>query len=616
MATFLPSRAELPNERSNIEVWCYFDTSSIVTLEEVKEHASFQKAEVPLSFGYDKPPTWIKVLAKNPSSNSFRGLLKIRSGFLYQIEAYIPGADSTAVYKAGNHYLSQDKNVKYRYPSFELELAPNSEKAIYIRVDNLGNNWFADVQLLEHNGFSKQVSIEQLTLGIFYGAILFILLPLTLLLLRTKSRMILSYIGFIIAMASLQIAKDGLYSEFIFKDYTDLNFKIFAFSMVSATICNSLFVKYYFHVNDFSKVFDSILKALVVFCLALLPLTFFLEGAVTVMRYFGLISIIGTLTVLSLCIVHFSRAKIKTAMYLLGYIPLILGTLYTVISAILGVRNVFLQEHSLKLGMIMEFSVLSVAIVMTFLWRNEKLQQKNILQLQALNATTLEKNKALELQLELEKEKAKSEMASLRAQMNPHFTFNVMNSIQSYINQNQASKASAYLGKFATLMRGILDGSAEQWVTIEKEIELLENYLTLEALRFKKPFSWEFTYSEYIEQDYHQIPSMIIQPFLENAIWHGFQTLKERDAHISIHFEGNDEILSCVITDNGIGRKAAEANKKGSQNHKSRGISIIKERLELLKQSDELEVGYTFEDLEENQEAIGTRILINFPNYD
>ena len=183
-----------------------------------------------------------------------------------------------------------------------------------------------------------------------------------------------------------------------------------------------------------------------------------------------------------------------------------------------------------------------------------------------------------------EKEKAQLELKALRAQMNPHFTFNTLNSIQSFITSREPEEAERYLAKFARLIRRILDHSRESFILLSEELEILELYLELEQMRFDGKFDYEVRLEETLRKDEVYLPGMLIQPYVENAILHGLAN-KESKGCIMISFERSGRQLRCEITDNGIGREASAAMKKSETRlHKSVGMSVTRERLELFNQ--------------------------------
>jgi LytS/YehU family sensor histidine kinase len=199
------------------------------------------------------------------------------------------------------------------------------------------------------------------------------------------------------------------------------------------------------------------------------------------------------------------------------------------------------------------------------------------------------------------------EMQSLRSQMNPHFMFNTLNSINSYIIQNKTALASEYLTTFSKLMRSILDLSKQETVTISKEIGALKMYIELEALRLENKFDYNIIIDRNVDEESIKIPSLIIQPFVENAIWHGLHN-KNTQGHIDIHVKETAEYhLIITIEDDGIGRKASATIKQEQVKHKSYGIDITLSRIKLLNEHNSV----TFTDLyDAKNNAAGTRVTI------
>ena len=215
--------------------------------------------------------------------------------------------------------------------------------------------------------------------------------------------------------------------------------------------------------------------------------------------------------------------------------------------------------------------------------------------------------------LKLNKNLATSQLTALRAQMNPHFIFNALNSVQQYILQGNVDEANKYLSKFSRLQREILHNSDQQFISLEKEKEMLELYLQLEQLRFNGSFSYEIVFDNSLDLDEITVPPMIVQPFVENAIWHGLMP-KQGHKKVSIAFaQLSDSVLACTITDNGIGREAAAAIKqiKGDPKHQSKGLSLAYERLRILESQFNQPFNISIHDLKNDDgTAAGTRISL------
>jgi tetratricopeptide (TPR) repeat protein len=225
--------------------------------------------------------------------------------------------------------------------------------------------------------------------------------------------------------------------------------------------------------------------------------------------------------------------------------------------------------------------------------RNEKLKNENI-------------------HRELNHKSMEMEMQSLRAQMNPHFIFNCLNSINRFIMKNESQAASDYLTQFSRLIRLVLNNSKKSWIPLEDEVDMLRLYLDMEKLRFKDAFNYLLVFEEDLDSSAVSIPPLLLQPFVENAVWHGLMH-KKGNGLVTISFKVEKNILYCTIVDNGVGRAAAAAaGSKSSQNHKSLGIRITRERLALINGNAEDEkVAFAIEDLfDNNGDAAGTKVSL------
>jgi sensor histidine kinase YesM len=220
----------------------------------------------------------------------------------------------------------------------------------------------------------------------------------------------------------------------------------------------------------------------------------------------------------------------------------------------------------------------------------------------------------------LELKATRLQLKALRAQMNPHFMYNALNSIQNYITSHDVDSATKYLAKFAQLMRRSLEYSDLEVISLEDEIEFLEQYLVInEKLRFENKLSYEIIIDEEIEEDILCVPTMIIQPYVENAIEHGLRT-RENGLIKVFFFLFDEQTILCRVEDNGIGRDRAlklQMNDPRHQNHRSRGTSITENRLRILHtgNAEKEEVFVHTHDLKdpETGAALGTRVEIKIP---
>jgi sensor histidine kinase YesM len=197
--------------------------------------------------------------------------------------------------------------------------------------------------------------------------------------------------------------------------------------------------------------------------------------------------------------------------------------------------------------------------------------------------------------------------------MNPHFIFNALNSIKLYIINNDAKLASRYLNKFSKLIRRILEASYTRRISLEEELETMDLYMTIENIRFSNEIAYIVEVDEEINLGTIKIPPLILQPFLENAVWHGLSTKKENKEIILSISKNTKGVIEIIIQDNGIGRAAsAEIRSKKSLNRKSIGISLTKERLAHFSKDQKKEYTIMYEDLiDENQKPKGTKVIMS-----
>lgn len=201
-------------------------------------------------------------------------------------------------------------------------------------------------------------------------------------------------------------------------------------------------------------------------------------------------------------------------------------------------------------------------------------------------------------------------LKSLRTQMNPHFIFNALNSVNSFIASNDERTANKYLSDFSQLMRAVLENSEEDFIPLASEIELLKMYTKLEHFRFKDKFEYEFMVDESINMKEFVIPPMLLQPYVENAVWHGLR-YKEEKGKLDIKFLAvSRDSVKIIIEDNGIGRKRSKSLKTEHQKRqKSKGMGNIQKRISILNEMYRDKVDVIVEDVFENEE--GTRVVLN-----
>ncbi len=213
-----------------------------------------------------------------------------------------------------------------------------------------------------------------------------------------------------------------------------------------------------------------------------------------------------------------------------------------------------------------------------------------------------------------QKQKAELETRLFRSQMNPHFIFNSMTAIQSFVYAHQPKEAAKYLSSFARLTRSILTCSSVEYISFNEEIDILNNYIELQRIRFENRFTYEFDIDPELEDDSFEIPPLLVQPFIENAIEYGFREESDKPGHLIIRFVLEEENVKIQVLDNGIGLNESLAfNKEKRKKHKSMATQITKERLQLLHKKKNFNTISVKDRSEINPEEHGTIVTFYVP---
>ena len=279
------------------------------------------------------------------------------------------------------------------------------------------------------------------------------------------------------------------------------------------------------------------------------------------------------------------------------------------------IQLVQLQKETLMKNILVA-SIIALILFAFLFTRNIILQRRSEQRKRELaeNDLHIQKLESEKSRAVLMNQQAELEMKALRAQMNPHFIFNCLNSINRFIISNDAEKAADYLTKFAKLIRIVLEKSGHDFIPLGEELESLKLYMDLEALRFEKPFTYEIN-SNGLDPDSIKVPSLLIQPFVENAIWHGLSTSQNGNGKITITLHPENGLLHCAIADNGVGMSGSAALKNKNQElKKSMGIELTKNRLRLADPKYQEDHSVKFEELKDAMgNNMGTCVKMNIP---
>lgn len=368
-----------------------------------------------------------------------------------------------------------------------------------------------------------------------------------------------------------------------------------------------------------------------IFCTLFFVIDFFFFEMKYMQRFFMFVYTPVSLIIISFFIKAIYQFKDKINKFF------VIGLLFFVGFSVLALYFSAIREYPFsfldpiaffKIGVLLEAITLSIGLGYKYhIYRQERDNyntlliselQKNDTLKDRLNEKLSEKiedHKIAEVQALYEKQINELKLTSLLSQMNPHFIFNALNSIKLYIINHEPKVAAFYLNKFSKLIRRILEASTSKEFTLQQELETMDLYMTIENIRFSNEIDFNIEVDENLNLTAIKVPPLVLQPFLENALWHGLSS-KKNDKKITVFIDKIDKnYLQIIIEDNGIGRKAAAKIKsEKSINRKSIGINLTKDRLTNFVKN--LNNNYTilYEDLiDKNEKAIGTKLILKIP---
>ncbi len=310
--------------------------------------------------------------------------------------------------------------------------------------------------------------------------------------------------------------------------------------------------------------------------------------------------------------------KVQNIVYSAFVLPLFVVSIVLLVQAMKSLRDrkayfIIVGTIAFASGSIVSLFLVSIWKIQTFEWFR---LAGILIELLCFSIALALKNQEIEEEKQrIQSKLAEAEIAALRSQMNPHFIFNSLSSINNFMLNNDSQQASFYLTKFARLIRLVLENSRTEKVLLANELHALELYLEMEALRFKEKLTYVIQIDPSVSPDFIEIPPLLLQPYVENAIWHGLMHKKQGGTvTINIH-QIEENLLHISITDDGIGRERAEELKsRSATREKSFGMQITSERLNAINTIFKTQTRITVEDLTDTEgSACGTKINLMIP---
>ena len=581
-------------------------TASFTDAQQADRAGQFRPSSMPTpNFGSTEAAVWLRlrIQAQNPDV----WLLESSNHLIEDIRFWTVSSRNGTVHseQRGLFFSPSPKQVRSNltyFPTFQPADRPGDTTTVYVRVKN-NMPLVIPLRLVTARQVAGESHPKDVLAGLLYGILVAMALYNFCLLLIIRDRVYFYYILYVLS-SLLTTDFQGYLHEFIFETWlpTFPYYVSYVFLVLLTSVL--LFARTFLNTPRNAPQLDFGIRLLLALCFVPLVLRWLnLSLAMTLTMQVLIVSI--TVYLLGLGIYLLSRGVKEARFYVLAWTILLLATL-----VFLGRVNGWLPDsllivNAVPIGIALETVLLSFALADRIsVYRTETARAQEQL-INSIRETEQTKNRVMAL-----------EMSALRNQMNPHFLFNSLNAIQRFILAKDPVTAAGYLTKFARLMRFNLEQSREPTVSLQREIEMLTTYLELESLRFGQPFTHAFRLAPDVNPYGTSIPGMIVQPFVENAIWHGLMHKSDGVGHIQISFNWlTESTLRCTIEDNGVGRSTETTSKSPHHSaHRSAGMHITSERLSLLTSDATAGNHIQVTDLTDAAgHATGTRVDVDLP---
>lgn len=569
----------------------YFFSPVDLPIQSVISSEFKQKDEVsPL---YVTGNVWIKFIIKNNTHNE-RFVFNVSDGHISGLYMYKP-VNGNYILTPSKQFHSEDgREIRTRLPSFYINLKEGETQTFYLKItpENEVVNFSYIIQ--DYTNYAQSAQIDYFIIGLYLGALLIIICINFFYYYSLKDRIFLIYAMYVFGNLLLSATLDG-FTWLLLPD-PDLAYHINFFSIRFWNDSMLFFIMQLVNIKKYHKTLNAIGYSYIIYhslvMMAIELINPFDIRAKIMAQWEGVNWIIALILAFAIIIKSKNENKYLYRYYLVLFIILVSAALFYVVLHLDKGAHYLVFEHGMKTATLLEILTLSFAVSRRFKITEQDLKLKQ------------------EEEQQLTDQVKQLEMDVRKAQMNPHFMFNALTSIEYFIIKNKSDLACDYLEKFANLMRLTLDNSRNDYIYIEDDLKALQYYVELEFLRLKdQEHLFELDIDKQIKAEEIAVPALLIQPFVENAIWHGLQK-RETPGRLSLRVKFFDDVLLCTIEDNGGGIDKERPPVK----RKSSGIQITKERLHLIHVL--LKSTYTF-DIEnvKNDEGkvTGTRVQFSMP---
>lgn len=572
----------------------------VVSREKARQFKPVNKQLI--AFGLTRSFFWINAKIINKSNNAL--FLKISNNSLTDIKVFeIANTRIDKYYHAGDWLPFNKREIKNIDHLISLHASKNQVSEIYIRVMHVRGTQFP-VYIGTATAFYTIDTERSFVDGIYYGLMLLMVLYNLFIYFSLKDRSYLYYVAYVLLIAMFNASMDGYAFRYFWPTHPALNQYEDIWAALSG-IAAIIFASSFLNIRQTSPVFHKIFMGILV--------TYILAIVLIISKHFSIGMIVTELITLVFILCIFTAAYIimkngykPAELFLVAWSMLLLSAAVFILKDYGFLPYNAITVNALQIGSAVEALLLSIALADRInIYRREKAKAQR-----ELIETLQEKSTMQHNMLELE-------ATALRSQMNPHFIFNCINSIKALIKQQQDAKAIDYLTTFSKLLRTILSNAEKRTITLFDEIETCRLYIKLESMRFEKKFTYTINIDDGLDLKSIEVPALILQPFIENAIWHGLLQ-NGTPGTLTIIIKEQHGAIQCTIDDNGIGREQSLKNKAIYQDdtHQSRGINITQSRLNIDNALSNRNAAVQIVDkTNATGQAVGTTVVLTFKEY-
>ena len=586
-------------------IYYLIDSLGTFNINEIMQPAldsKFEKCEqeVP-NFGNIQLTVWNKIIIINRSSK--RWILTESNDNDYLTFFYKNASGNYQQINSGTSEPFSSRKYKMNVFAFDLPVNQGEMAVFYLRVKT--RNCEYPLVILSEQAFVEEAFVTTLLKGIYYGFVFLIIIYNTALFIAMRDRNYLYYLLYVFFTSLLIAVLSGIY-PFILGNAFHFLWNAGPTITALSGIFFFLFANSFLKLKELSPRINKIINFFFIPILVLNIILNLIGQSLISSVSNQLIGLLGLLFMSGTAIYVYAKGFKAARFYILACTFYLIGVCVYVLKSFVILPYNYFTTNAIEIGSALEMMMFSVSMGDRInIYRKERSKAQKAL-INSLREKATMQHEMLEL-----------EAKALRSQMDPHFIFNCMNSIKSLIQQKEEDKAINYLTTFSKLLRTILQNSDKREITLFDEIETCRLYTQLESLRFGNKFSYSFNIDPEIDLKSIQVPALILQPFIENAIWHGIMP-KEEGGYIKVAIEKNDDAICCIIDDNGIGRDLSLKSKFKHQpsTHQSKGVKLTQSRLDLDNALNNRSATVeTIDKKDENEIGAGTTVILTFKEY-